>query len=317
MFNVIRISSILIILSLAVFAQNAPETNKLEQLKKTDAEISSLEDKKIILEDKRDALRRELVSVEAGDEAEAQNIYVRAVKLFPDGVLDEIVPLPDGESFSVYPFIELSEFYFAPRIAYINGSLKFLNNESGGLIYNLGGTPLETVSEQSREFNALAKFRTPRNKNEIPNGFSVDGFAFATSAPAVAGNSYLIRAFNLRGKDGIYVLHIKRKYPDQSIVFFVKLLKNFSFSNLAQNADSVKKESAQSVVPKTEYEKIEMKRKIEAALVAKGFTDITVDITSSPFTLRGTYPKDKIAEIMHIAMEANGGFPIKNEMSGK
>lgn len=317
MLTVFRIFIVLLIFSFTVFAQNAPELNKFEQLKKTEAEISSLEDKKIILEDRRDALRRELVSVEANDEAEARKMYIRAVKLFPDGILDEIIPLPDGESFSVYPFIEISEFYFAPRLAYVNGSLKFLNDESGGLIYNLGGTPLETVGEQSREFKALAKFKTPQNKSDISSSFSVDGFSFVNSTPAVVGNTYLIRAFNLKGKDGIYVLHIKRKYSDGSIVFFVKLLKNSSFSNTLQTSDSAEKEPKQNSVPKTEYEKIEIKLKIEAALVKKGFTNIIVDVTNFPFTLRGTYPKHKIAEIMQIAMEINGGFPIKNEMIGK
>lgn len=317
MLSATKITIVILLFSLAVFAQNAPEVNKLEQLKKTDAEISSLEDKKIILEDKRDALRRELVSVEAGDEAEARKSYIRAVKLFPDGILDEIIPLPEGESFSVYPFIEISEFYFAPRLAYVNGSLKFLNDESGGLIYNLGGTPLGTVGEQSREFMALSKFKTPQNKSEIQSSFSVDGFAFVNSTPAVAGNTYLIRAFNLKGKDGIYVIHIKRKYSDGSIVFFVKLLKNFSFSNTAQTFDSVKKQSKPFSKPQTEYEKIEMKLKIEAALVKKGFTNITVDVTSFPFTLHGTYPKHKLAEIMQLATELSGGLPIKNEMVGK
>lgn len=317
MLSATKITIILLLFSLAVLAQNAPEVNKLEQLKKTDAEISSLEDKQIILEDKRDALRRELISVEANDEAEARKSYIRAVKLFPDGILDEIIPLPEGESFSVYPFIEISEFYFAPRLAYVNGSLKFLNDESGGLIYNLGGTPLETVTEQSREFKALGKFKTPQNKSDITSSFSVNGFTFVNSTPAVAGNTYLIRAFNLKGKDGIYVLHIKRKYSDGSIVFFVKLLKNFSFSNLAQNPDSEIKEVERFYLPNVEYEKNEIKRKIETALLKKGLTGMFVDVSTTPMTLRGTYPKDKLAEIMQIAMEENGGLPIKNEMIGK
>ena len=60
-----------------------------------------------------------------------------------------------------------------------------------------------------------------------------------------------------------------------------------------------------------------LKSKIEAALKAKGYNDVTIDTSTTPATLRGTYPKDKLAEVMMIATEANGGKPIKNEGTGK
>lgn len=60
-----------------------------------------------------------------------------------------------------------------------------------------------------------------------------------------------------------------------------------------------------------------LKSKIESALKAKGFTDVTVDTTTSPATLRGTYPKDRLPELMQTAMEANGGKPVSNQATGK
>lgn len=60
-----------------------------------------------------------------------------------------------------------------------------------------------------------------------------------------------------------------------------------------------------------------LKSKIEAALKAKGFNDVTVDTTTTPATLRGNYPKDRLPELMQTAMEANGGKPVKNEASPK
>ncbi|MGI8788690.1 MAG: hypothetical protein ACR2HG_13125 [Pyrinomonadaceae bacterium] len=60
-----------------------------------------------------------------------------------------------------------------------------------------------------------------------------------------------------------------------------------------------------------------MKPKIEAALKAKGFSDVTVDTSTTPATLRGSYPKDKLAEVMATAMEANGGKPVQNQATGK
>jgi hypothetical protein len=60
-----------------------------------------------------------------------------------------------------------------------------------------------------------------------------------------------------------------------------------------------------------------LKSKIESALKAKGFTEVTIDTSTTPATLRGTYPKDKLADVMATAMEANGGKPVKNEATGK
>lgn len=60
-----------------------------------------------------------------------------------------------------------------------------------------------------------------------------------------------------------------------------------------------------------------LKPKIEAALKAKGFNEVTVDTSTTPATLRGSYPKDKLAEVMQTAMEANGGKPVQNQATGK
>ena len=47
-----------------------------------------------------------------------------------------------------------------------------------------------------------------------------------------------------------------------------------------------------------------LKSKIEAALKAKGFTDVTVDTTTPKMTLRGTVAKGKLGEVMATVMEA-------------
>ncbi len=60
-----------------------------------------------------------------------------------------------------------------------------------------------------------------------------------------------------------------------------------------------------------------LKGDIEKALAAKGFKEVTVDVTTTPATLRGSYPKAKIAEVMQAAQAANGGKPVKNEATGK
>ena len=60
-----------------------------------------------------------------------------------------------------------------------------------------------------------------------------------------------------------------------------------------------------------------LKSKVEAALKAKGMGDVTVDTSTTPATLRGTVAKGKLAEVMATAQEANGGKPMKNEVTEK
>lgn len=56
-----------------------------------------------------------------------------------------------------------------------------------------------------------------------------------------------------------------------------------------------------------------LKTSMESEFKKKGFNDITVDVTTTPATIRGTYPKGKLAEVIQTAQLANGGKPVKNE----
>lgn len=60
-----------------------------------------------------------------------------------------------------------------------------------------------------------------------------------------------------------------------------------------------------------------LKSKIETALKGKGFNEVTVDVSTTPATLRGTVAKGKLAEVVQTAQEANGGKPVKNEVQEK
>ncbi len=58
-----------------------------------------------------------------------------------------------------------------------------------------------------------------------------------------------------------------------------------------------------------------LKTKIEDALKKKGYTTVTVDVSTTPATLRGTYPKGKLDDVIQTAQQANGEKPVKNEMT--
>jgi ABC-type glycerol-3-phosphate transport system substrate-binding protein len=59
-----------------------------------------------------------------------------------------------------------------------------------------------------------------------------------------------------------------------------------------------------------------MKSKVEAALKAKGFNDVTVDTSTPKATLRGTVAKGKMAEAVRIAQET-AGKPFDNQITEK
>jgi hypothetical protein len=59
-----------------------------------------------------------------------------------------------------------------------------------------------------------------------------------------------------------------------------------------------------------------LKTKTETALKAKGFNDVTVDISTTPATLRGTVAKGKMAEAVRVAQEA-AGKPFTNQITEK
>ncbi len=52
------------------------------------------------------------------------------------------------------------------------------------------------------------------------------------------------------------------------------------------------------------------------ALKKKGYTDVTVDATTTQVTLRGSVAKGKMGEAVQTAQEA-GKKPVKNELSEK
>lgn len=58
-----------------------------------------------------------------------------------------------------------------------------------------------------------------------------------------------------------------------------------------------------------------LKTNIENALKQKGFNNVTVDVTTTPATLRGTYPKGRLAEVIQTAQSANEMKPLQNQMS--
>jgi hyperosmotically inducible periplasmic protein len=112
-------------------------------------------------------------------------------------------------------------------------------------------------------------------------------------------------------KDGVATL--TGEVADQAALDKIKALKVDGVKEMKFDGLKVKPTPA-PIVAATDPN---LKGNIEKALVAKGFKDVTVDVTTTPATLRGTAPKGKLAEVMQAAMGANGGKPVKNEVTEK
>ena len=93
-----------------------------------------------------------------------------------------------------------------------------------------------------------------------------------------------------------------------TIVIFVKAIK--ILRSLEPKNVSLTKEMPTAV----DYETAQ---RVQNELLQKGFSDVTVDSSTLPITLRGTIPKGKMEEVIQLAQEANGRKPIKNELIEK
>ncbi len=98
-----------------------------------------------------------------------------------------------------------------------------------------------------------------------------------------------------------------------TVIFFAGCKSDTNMNTMNANAMN-----ANAVVKPTESAKTDpmMDNKIQDALKAKGFMDVTVDTSTTPATLRGTYPKDKLAEVMQIANET-GKRKVNNQLTLK
>ena len=266
------------------------------------------------MENRQGQMTEEILGVSGKDKSEAEKINAKAVRLFPDGMLDNLLNMSDGESASIYTFSEIGDYYFAPRIEYKNGALEIIKSEKEnlGFIVNLGGTLPQTIDENTPEFIAITKYVPPSDVKEAKSEFTADNLTFKSKATATVGNTYLIRVIRYNEGEGIFALKVYRKDTDGSIILLIKNLKLLSSSK--RNTISVEKDgqSGQNSVENLDYAAAQT---IENALEQQaGFVQVTVEATNKYVILRGTVPKGKMAEAVMLAQE-NGKRPIKNELT--
>lgn len=309
--NFLKLFTLPFIFSIVICAQEPSRSQKIEELKKLTSQLEELKSQIEKIEEQRDEISVDLLGVTETDREAAGQIGAKAVRLFPDGLMNNLIYAPDEVGFSVYSFTEIADYYFAPRIEYKNNSLEFLKEEKEnlGFIANITDTSIETVTEQSREFIALAKYQPPAEIKDIKSEYVSDKLTFGSKVSIGVGKTYLARIIRLGEADAIFALKVYRQDTDGSIILFVKKLKSF-------DAPHLKKENSANQTPKKANTAVDFEtvQKVQNALYQKGFNNVTVDGSTVPMTLRGTIPRGKLAEAVSLAQESNGGKPIKNEM---
>lgn len=280
-------------------AQEISREQKIEELRVIRPQIEQTRAKLDELRNRRETISEDILAVSSQDIDEAEKVGAEAERLFPAGLLENLILSEDDTDFSAYSFDQISDYHYAPSFRYENNALVFekISNRFG-LIENIGGTFIETINEQNREFIALAKYEIPKDFKKVENEFSFNGVTFKNKVSIIVGNTYLVRAFNNSGGDGIFAVKIHRKDSDGSIVILVKLIKDFSRNKeITDNNGEMNFESPQ---PVADYA---TQQAITDALYQKGFYNITVEATTTEVTVRGTVPKGKMAEMMQTAQE--------------
>src|SRR6185369_9442254 len=221
--TLIKVVIVIFLFSLCIFGQQLSRSQKIGELRKLKIKIE---------QNPTDRMKKqyekyfwELTYISEEDNEEAKRIGAKAIRLFPDGILDVPVDFPEGENWtSVYTFDEIAGEYYSPSIEYKNGSLEIVDvfaQNNFGFIASIGGTLLETINEKSPEFIALAKYEPPTEIKNIKGEYESDGLTFRNKASVTAGNTYLLRAIRYSGGDGIFAIKVYRKDSDGSIVIFV------------------------------------------------------------------------------------------------
>lgn len=232
----VKILFFLAIFSITICAQDKSRSQQIEELKKLTAQLEQVQNQIKQIEEQRDEIALQLLGATEKDREEAEEIGAKAVRLFPDGVMDNLVYAPDEVGFSLYSFTEISDYYFAPRIEFKKGLLEFVKEEKNlGFIANIGGTSFETIDEQSREVIALAKYQPPNTFKDAKSEYVSNNLTFRNSVSVEAGTTYLARVLRYGAGDAIFALKVHRKDTDGSLIIFWKLLEEFEKPMLERN----------------------------------------------------------------------------------
>ncbi|HEY0460362.1 MAG TPA: hypothetical protein VGC97_14585 [Pyrinomonadaceae bacterium] len=282
-------------------------------------EFAGLKQKIEAIKSDAEKLEKIILQPESADLSAALAQGVNVFRLLPREKYDkDVFKVRGGGAF--YSFTSASHSYDSiPQIGLDQNLLSVgFYGASYGFLTDLGEIPLANIDEKTKAVEFLASYQPPleeskaRIENTKGRGFQTGGIAYKNNLPAVAGHSYVVRAISYDEADALVAFRVQRKDADGSLIIFWKLLENFEKPKLIrdrQTASIVNSNFISADSPGSAA-------KIEAELRKKGFNQVSVDVSTTPLTLRGTVPKGKMAEVVQLAQDVTKK-PVRVELTEK
>jgi hypothetical protein len=274
-------------------AQEPTRQQKIRQIEELNSQIRALE--------------KNFLAPDASDLKQAQRNF-GVFRLLPRERFENRLRISGGGAY--YSFSSLSHDYQEkPQISLQNDFLKVgFAGADYGLMRDLGEVSLNNVTPEIEAVRYLLNYSPPTTETEVRQeqrgaaSYGINGIYYSDRIPAVVGRTYVLRAINFDKSDILVALKIHRKDSDGSLIIFWKYLEQFPVPSFNRSEKNPPPNAA------------ELEEKVLNALQAKGFYNVTVDVSSVPFTLRGTVPKGKLAEAVMTVQEILKK-PVRNEMT--
>ena len=293
----VKIVGFVLLCSSIIFSQELTREQKLQKIDELNSQIKILE--------------IDIILPDANDLKQAQKNSFNVFRIMPREIYDGVFTIRGGAAY--YSFTtKLHNYNNIPQIELTNNSLSVgFAGADYGFIADLEGIPLEEINKETKGVNFLINYKSPNNEllarsefKKFIKNYETDGVNFKQSVSAIVGHSYILRAITYNQADISVAFKIHRKDTDGSLIIFWKLLEQFEKPMLTRSDETSQNQSD-----------IKLQRKILKVLRAKGFHNVTVEVAIKPIILRGTVPKGKLAEVIFMTQKANGGKPIKNEIT--
>ena len=296
--------SVVLILSLsnAAFSQES-RAQKLRKIEDLNSRSRSLESD-ILLPDAKDF---ELAGREGFE----------VFRLMPRERYDRKLNTEGG---AFYSFTNRSHDY--QKIAQIGLEQDYLSVGFAGADYgffsDLGKVPLAEVSTETSGIEFLVNYKPPTAESEVraeqkkSHNYEIENTTFMRRVPVSLDFTFALRAISFEKADVLVAFKIHRKDTDGSLIIFWKMLRDFGTPKLIR-ADRNAANGRNDFMA-VNYSGTRAAR-IGEQLRKRGVANVKVFEEDELIVLRGTVPRGKLAEALQIAMEANEGKPVKNQLT--
>jgi hypothetical protein len=113
-----------------------------------------------------------------------------------------------------------------------------------GMLTNLGGLPLETLTFDDPRTAFLREYKAPQAEAEarrefrrFANGVTIDGQTYQRTLPIQVGATYLLRSINYDESDLLVAFRVVREDTDQSLIIAWQMLKRFPTPRLKNKSE--------------------------------------------------------------------------------